>query len=105
MPITTVTLPGRAAALWVGGARESGAILPGLETSDYLYRRSLDRRLYLPTGCVLPEVVPQRMTEEPAVILTGPRTVGKSTLLAALAAQFDRPVLDLFPASHDGTRC
>jgi predicted AAA+ superfamily ATPase len=35
------------------------------------------------------------MDEEPVVILTGPRTVGKSTLLAALAAQFDRPVLDL----------
>ncbi|MGH3149671.1 MAG: ATP-binding protein [Streptosporangiaceae bacterium] len=29
------------------------------------------------------------------MILTGPRTVGKSTLLAALAAEFDRPVLDL----------
>ena len=27
------------------------------------------------------EVVPQRMREEPVVILTGPRTVGKSTLL------------------------
>ena len=35
------------------------------------------------------------MHEEPVVILTGPRTVGKSTLLAALAAEFDRPVLDL----------
>jgi hypothetical protein len=35
------------------------------------------------------------MSEEPVVILTGPRTVGKSTLLAALAAEFDRPVLDL----------
>ena len=35
------------------------------------------------------------MREEPVVILTGPRTVGKSTLLAALAAEFDRPVLDL----------
>src|SRR5215469_14908086 len=43
----------------------------------------------------LVEVVPQRMSEEPVVILTGPRTVGKSTLLAALAAEFDRPVLDL----------
>jgi predicted AAA+ superfamily ATPase len=43
----------------------------------------------------LVEVVPQRMREEPVVILTGPRTVGKSTLLAALAAEFDRPVLDL----------
>jgi predicted AAA+ superfamily ATPase len=35
------------------------------------------------------------MREEPVVILTGPRTVGKSTLLAALAAEFGRPVLDL----------
>ena len=43
----------------------------------------------------LAEVVPERMREEPVVILTGPRTVGKSTLLAALAAQFDRTVLDL----------
>ena len=43
----------------------------------------------------LAEVVPQRMSEEPVVILTGPRTVGKSTLLAALADEFDRPVLDL----------
>jgi uncharacterized protein len=43
----------------------------------------------------LVEVVPQRMRAEPVVILTGPRTVGKSTLLAALAAEFDRPVLDL----------
>jgi hypothetical protein len=42
----------------------------------------------------LAEVVPQRMSEEPVVILTGPRTVGKSTLLAALAAEFDRPVED-----------
>ena len=28
------------------------------------------------------------------MILTGPRTVGKSTLLAAIAARSDRPVLD-----------
>ena len=41
------------------------------------------------------EVVPQRLREEPVVILTGRRTVGKSTLLAALADEFDRPVLDL----------
>jgi hypothetical protein len=40
----------------------------------------------------LAEVVPQRMSEEgePVVILTGPRTMGKSTLLAA---EFDRPGL------------
>lgn len=43
----------------------------------------------------LGDVVRRRMAEEPVVILTGPRTVGKSTLLAALARDFDRPVLDL----------
>jgi len=41
------------------------------------------------------EVIRQRMTEEPAVILTGPRTVGKSTLLAGLGREWDRPVFDL----------
>ncbi len=40
-------------------------------------------------------VVAQRLAEEPVVILTGPRTVGKSTLLAELARGGDRPVLDL----------
>lgn len=43
----------------------------------------------------LSKVVAQRLTEEPVVILTGPRTVGKSTLLAELARGGDRPVLDL----------
>jgi predicted AAA+ superfamily ATPase len=43
----------------------------------------------------LSEVVVQRLAEEPAVILTGPRTVGKSTLLAELARGGGRPVLDL----------
>ena len=42
----------------------------------------------------LSRVVAQRLTEEPVVILTGPRTVGKSTLLAELARGGDRPVLD-----------
>lgn len=41
------------------------------------------------------EVVPQRVAEEPVVILTGPRTVGKSTLLATLSREFGRPVFDL----------
>jgi predicted AAA+ superfamily ATPase len=41
------------------------------------------------------EVVSQRVAEEPVVILTGPRTVGKSTLLAALSGKFGRPVFDL----------
>jgi predicted AAA+ superfamily ATPase len=41
------------------------------------------------------EVVSQRVADEPVVILTGPRTVGKSTLLAALSRELDRPVFDL----------
>jgi predicted AAA+ superfamily ATPase len=41
------------------------------------------------------EVVSQRVAEEPVVILAGPRTVGKSTLLAGLSREFDRPVFDL----------
>jgi uncharacterized protein len=43
----------------------------------------------------LSAVVARRLTEEPVVILTGPRTVGKSTLLAELARGSDRLVLDL----------
>jgi AAA domain len=35
------------------------------------------------------------MEEEPVVILTGPRTVGKSTMLSELGAEFDRTVFDL----------
>jgi uncharacterized protein len=41
------------------------------------------------------QVVRQYLAEEPVVILTGPRTVGKSTLLADIARAFDRPVFDL----------
>jgi uncharacterized protein len=41
------------------------------------------------------EVVRERLAEEPVVILTGPRTVGKSTLLAGLSWELDRPVFDL----------
>jgi hypothetical protein len=40
-------------------------------------------------------VVRERMAEEPVIILTGPRTVGKSTLLAGLAAESGQAVLDL----------
>jgi uncharacterized protein len=35
------------------------------------------------------------MAEEPVVILTGPRTVGKSTLLAGLGKELGHPVFDL----------
>jgi predicted AAA+ superfamily ATPase len=36
-----------------------------------------------------------RMAEEPVVVLSGPRTVGKSTLLSSLARHLDRPIVDL----------
>ncbi|HEU5161065.1 MAG TPA: ATP-binding protein [Streptosporangiaceae bacterium] len=40
-------------------------------------------------------VLHERLAEEPVIVLTGPRTVGKSTLLAALAKDLERPILDL----------
>lgn len=43
----------------------------------------------------LVDVVRERMADEPVIVLTGPRTVGKSTLLAGLASAFDTSVLDL----------
>jgi uncharacterized protein len=42
----------------------------------------------------LGEVVEARLTEEPVVVLNGPRTVGKSTLLSELAGHLGRAVLD-----------
>lgn len=43
----------------------------------------------------LEQVVADRLTEEPVVILTGARTVGKSTLMAACARAHRASVLDL----------
>lgn len=43
----------------------------------------------------LSEVVRQRMAHEPVIILHGPRAVGKSTLLAALAGSVGREIIDL----------
>lgn len=40
-------------------------------------------------------VTAQRMKSEPVILLNGPRAVGKSTLLAALAAAHSRAVVDL----------
>lgn len=40
-------------------------------------------------------IVRRRMGESPVVLLQGPRSVGKSTLLRALATRYDRPVIDL----------
>jgi len=42
----------------------------------------------------LTDVLTSRITEEPVVVLNGPRTVGKSTLLAHLAHATRRPVID-----------
>jgi predicted AAA+ superfamily ATPase len=40
-------------------------------------------------------IVGQRLDTFPVVVLTGPRTVGKSTLLRAIAAQTASPIIDL----------
>ncbi len=42
----------------------------------------------------LTAVLTRRLAEEPAIVLNGPRTVGKSTLLHALADRLARPVID-----------
>src|SRR5215510_1582449 len=42
----------------------------------------------------LTAVLTRRLAEEPAIVLNGPRTVGKSTLLAALAQRLGRVVVD-----------
>ena len=42
----------------------------------------------------LGEVVEARLAEEPVVVLNGPRTVGKSTLLSQLADRLGRAVID-----------
>ena len=43
----------------------------------------------------LDDIVHRRMGESPVLLLQGPRSVGKSTLLRALATRHDRPVIDL----------
>jgi predicted AAA+ superfamily ATPase len=45
-------------------------------------------------GRRLTAVLATRLTEEPVVVLHGPRTVGKSTLLAQLGHDLGRPVVD-----------
>ena len=42
----------------------------------------------------LGEVVEARLAEEPVVVLNGPRTVGKSTLLSELARRLGRGMID-----------
>jgi predicted AAA+ superfamily ATPase len=59
--------------------------------------KNVDRRLS--------EVVRSRMDDEPVVVLQGPRAVGKSTLLQALAASRSREVIDLDDlATRDAAR-
>jgi uncharacterized protein len=58
---------------------------------------TVDRRLR--------DVIHSRMSDEPVVVLQGPRTVGKSTLLRALARTRDRAIIDLDDlATRDAAR-
>jgi predicted AAA+ superfamily ATPase len=53
----------------------------------------------------LTEVLQRRLSEEPVMVLNGPRTVGKSTLLAQLGQCLGRPVLDCDdPATRSAVR-
>src|SRR3990170_902217 len=50
-------------------------------------------------------VVQQRMDTEPVIILQGPRSVGKSTLLAAISRAYGREIVDLDDlATRDAVR-
>lgn len=50
----------------------------------------------------LVDVAEARFAEEPVLVLNGPRTVGKSTLLGQLAGRLGRPVID---CDDPATRC
>src|SRR5580700_6791249 len=53
----------------------------------------------------LVDVAAARFAEEPVLVLNGPRTVGKSTLLGQLAARLGRPVIDCDdPATRSAVR-
>jgi uncharacterized protein len=53
----------------------------------------------------LTDVVEARLAEEPVIVLNGPRTVGKSTLLSQLGEQHGRPVIDCDdPATRSAVR-
>src|SRR5580693_3321687 len=53
----------------------------------------------------LVDVAEARFAEEPVLVLNGPRTVGKSTLLAQLAGRLHRPVIDCDdPATRSAVR-
>src|ERR1700748_1948375 len=53
----------------------------------------------------LVDVAEARFAEEPVLVLNGPRTVGKSTLLGQLAGRLGRPVIDCDdPATRSAVR-
>ena len=53
----------------------------------------------------LADVAVARIAEEPVLVLNGPRTVGKSTLLSQLAERLGRPVIDCDdPATRSAVR-
>ncbi len=53
----------------------------------------------------LVDVVEARLAEEPVVVLNGPRTVGKSTLLSQLGERLGRSVIDCDdPATRSAVR-
>ena len=53
----------------------------------------------------LVDVAAARFAEEPVLVLNGPRTVGKSTLLGQLAGRLGRPVIDCDdPATRSAVR-
>src|SRR5260221_4923507 len=53
----------------------------------------------------LTDVVEARLSEEPVVVLNGPRTVGKSTLLSQLCERLGRSVIDCDdPATRSAVR-
>jgi predicted AAA+ superfamily ATPase len=53
----------------------------------------------------LVDVAVARIAEEPVLVLNGPRTVGKSTLLSQLAGRLGRPIIDCDdPATRSAVR-
>jgi uncharacterized protein len=99
LPSSRVKAAGRSPRPW---AEPSGRGVHAPRVAAFMplgSRRSCHNALVEPLTEIavrrLEEIVPQLMAEEPVVVLNGPRTVGKSTLLHRLAAGVNRRVLDL----------
>lgn len=107
------SFPCRGVVGWQPFPRRIGALGYGKKTTSYLGRSGLGygkktasnlgkllawlsmKRLAQLVDRRLNEVVRARMATEPVVVLSGPRAVGKSTLLRSLAEINGRDVLDL----------